>query len=603
MATETLYMNVLSTNNNLLTPGNAIDDPGSSPNTWTTNADNSAWDAIGEFATPTGDQANGTHTFTARVRKDPGSNNPNFQMIVQDAAGSTLGDSGAVSITSTTEQTVTVNVAGSTLQAGSGGLAGVRVSLIGSQTGGGPSARSVPQIDYVQWSGDFTTASSAPPVADAGSPQSVRYGDTVNLDGTASSDDVAITAWSWAVTGNTTGQANPTITNPTTSTPSFTAPSGSGDVTLTLTVTDGDSQQDTDTVVISITSQDPVADAGSPQTVEPSGVAENISIVQQASPGTEFNGDAVVASFASTPTPGNHLLFVFHSTSTVADNPPTGVTEVAYADDSGRPTKAYLRQVQSGDGTDWSFASTNITTATNELHGYEIEGLADNPVDIVVSGTAGTYTSMQLGSTGTLSQGDELIVVAVGLGGTSGGSESITSPAIAVDGASDHPRTINGVLIVSETTALNPTIAWTTSRRANGFILTLKQAPSGTPSPVYLDGTNSSDDVGITSALWEIIGNTTGEADPTITNPTSLSTAEFNAPAAEGTITVRLTVTDADGQQSTDTVVITVEIAATTYTYTWHVQGGSDTAVTGLQWHNQGGSDDAVTTTDWHTQV
>lgn len=291
MANQVLNLESFSTNNNLLTPNNAL---GSATGTFTTNVDNAAWDVIGEFPTPTEAQANGTHVFTARVRKDPGTNNPNFQMIVQDGAGNTLGDSGAVAITSETGEDVVVNVAGSALQAGSGGLAGVRVSLIGSQTGGGPSARSVPQLDYVSWSGDFTTPLSSPPVADAGTNQSVQHGDgTVNLDGTGSSDDVAIVTWAWV---QTAGTDTVTLTNPDTSTPSFNCDALTPDTyTFQLTVTDGDTQSDSATVDVIVALSDvPVADAGPDQNVTPTSGGGS---TDQQLPSSTWDADSQYQSF------------------------------------------------------------------------------------------------------------------------------------------------------------------------------------------------------------------------------------------------------------------------------------------------------------------
>ena len=107
-----------------------------------------------------------------------------------------------------------------------------------------------------------------PPIADAGPPQTVRYGDTVTLDGRSSTDPNGdqIT-YSWA---HTSGLAT-SLTGSNTAQPTFTAPSSTGMITFTLTVTAG-TDSDTDDVIITVTAptnQPPTANAGRDRTVTP----------------------------------------------------------------------------------------------------------------------------------------------------------------------------------------------------------------------------------------------------------------------------------------------------------------------------------------------
>jgi len=113
------------------------------------------------------------------------------------------------------------------------------------------------------------------PTANAGAPQTVEYGDTVQLSGSASTDsDNNALSYQWVASG---GTISPVLANPATATPSFTAPSTSGFVIYTLTVTDNGGLSDTDTVTITIqppgqpVNQSPVADAGADQTVTEGG--------------------------------------------------------------------------------------------------------------------------------------------------------------------------------------------------------------------------------------------------------------------------------------------------------------------------------------------
>lgn len=97
------------------------------------------------------------------------------------------------------------------------------------------------------------------PIADAGSPQSVPIGDTVNLDGSGSADmDNDPLTFRWALTTVPAG-STATLSNPTATMPSFVA-DVAGTYVAQLIVNDGAADSDPDTVTI--TTANPVADAG-----------------------------------------------------------------------------------------------------------------------------------------------------------------------------------------------------------------------------------------------------------------------------------------------------------------------------------------------------
>jgi hypothetical protein len=114
------------------------------------------------------------------------------------------------------------------------------------------------------------TAENQPPLADAGPDQTVREGETVTLDGSASEDpDGSIISYLWHQTGGTAV----TLSNITVPQPSFAAPAITGTsetLTFELTVTDDQGLRHTDRVTVNIThiSQSPVANAGPDQTAE-----------------------------------------------------------------------------------------------------------------------------------------------------------------------------------------------------------------------------------------------------------------------------------------------------------------------------------------------
>ncbi len=104
------------------------------------------------------------------------------------------------------------------------------------------------------------------PTANAGTDQTVRAGDTVNLAGAGNDADGSIAAFAWAQSAGTVV----TLQGADTATPSFTAPAVSVTEVLqfALTVTDNDGATGTDTVAISVSPNDPpTADAGTDQSV------------------------------------------------------------------------------------------------------------------------------------------------------------------------------------------------------------------------------------------------------------------------------------------------------------------------------------------------
>ena len=105
-----------------------------------------------------------------------------------------------------------------------------------------------------------------PPTANAGNDLEVKPGELVTLDGTGSTDpagDGLTFAWE-----QTVGERVP-LNGRDSARLSFTAPATPGSLSFRLTVTDGDGLFDTDSVIVTITPQRPIADAGDDAEVEP----------------------------------------------------------------------------------------------------------------------------------------------------------------------------------------------------------------------------------------------------------------------------------------------------------------------------------------------
>ena len=110
------------------------------------------------------------------------------------------------------------------------------------------------------------------PVANAGGNQTVRYGATVELNGTASYDADGPITYAWTQTSGT----SVTLQSANTATPTFTAPSVAGTLGFSLTVTDSDGAISTASTLVTIADIGPSANAGGNQNVnEGAGVALN----------------------------------------------------------------------------------------------------------------------------------------------------------------------------------------------------------------------------------------------------------------------------------------------------------------------------------------
>jgi len=136
-------------------------------------------------------------------------------------------------------------------------------------------------------SGEFAWyEQNTPPVADAGSDQSVGTEAAVTLDGSGSADpdgDYPLTYLWTQTSGPAVALSDPTIISPT-----FTTPSDSAVLVFTLAVTDslGTADPTPDEVLIAVDNQFPVADAGSDQDVD-----ANTSVQLNGSGSSDPDGD------------------------------------------------------------------------------------------------------------------------------------------------------------------------------------------------------------------------------------------------------------------------------------------------------------------------
>lgn len=151
----------------------------------------------------------------------------------------------------------------------------------------------------------------------AGTNQIVRIGDSVALSGTATDLNGDTLSYLWEQTSGTTV----TISNADTSTPSFTAPSISGNLVFTLYVSDGE-LSNSDTVTISVQNQAPTADAGTNQIV-----LKNINIQLS---GITNDSDGNMLSFIWEQTGGEPVILSNDDTLSPSFTSPTVIGDLTF---------------------------------------------------------------------------------------------------------------------------------------------------------------------------------------------------------------------------------------------------------------------------------
>jgi RHS repeat-associated protein len=204
----------------------------------------------------------------------------------------------------------------------------------------------------------ITTANSAP-VADAGPDQTVYVGDTVNLDGSGSSDvdgDLLTFQWSFTSTpsGSTAAFSDSAAVNP-----SF-AVDRPGTYEVRLTVNDGKVDSTADIVIVSTQNSKPLAYAGTDQTVN---VGDTVNLDGGGS--SDADGDPLTYRWSFTSMPLGSIAFI---SDIYAVNP-------TFVPDAGG---MYVAQLIVNDGkvdSEPDTVTVNVVQADdNDNDGYTVSG-------------------------------------------------------------------------------------------------------------------------------------------------------------------------------------------------------------------------------------
>ena len=402
-------------------------------------------------------------------------------------------------------------------------------------------------------------ANNQAPTANAGTDQTgVAEGATVTLSGSGTDPENEAISYAWSQTAGRTV----TLSSTTAASPTFTAPqvvTSNGTLTFSLIVTAGSKSSTADTVDVTITpgtNDSPTANAGSDQ----SSVAEGATVTLS---GSGSDPEGVALSYAWNQTGGRTVSL----SSSTAASPMFTAPQVVTANAS------LTFSLTVSDGVNTSTADTvtvAITPGTNDAP--TANAGADQSVSeaatVTLNGTASTDPEAQsLSYSWSQTSG-----ATVTLSSTTAASPTFTAPSQLASNAS-----LVFSLTVSDgtNTSTADTVTVTVTAGAN-------DAPSAEAGSnqsvaegvtVTLTGSGSDPEGETLSYSWS---HTSGTPTVTLTNASSAS-ASFTAPSGltgNASLVFTLTVSDARGASSTDTVTVTVISDANNQTPT--VSAGAD---------------------------
>ncbi len=374
-------------------------------------------------------------------------------------------------------------------------------------------------------------ATNGAPRADAGVDQTVRVGETVRLNGAASSDpDGDTLTYTWVLQTRPAGSAA-ALTGAATINPSFVA-DRAGSYTLALVVGDGTTSSAADTVTISTSNSAPVANAGPDQSAR---VGDTVVLDGRAS--SDVDGDTLSYAWRIVSAPGG-------SSAALID--PTTVQPRLTIDVAG----SYELELTVSDGTTTSAADRVLVSTLNTA-----------PVARPGSNQAVALGALvQLNGSASSDVDGDTLTYAWSLSTRPAGSTAVLTAPSSVNPSfvADRPGTYVAQLIVNDGSL--------SSAPASVTITTDNAAPSANAGPdqtvplgalVQLSGSASTDPEGqpLTYA-WSL---TTRPAGSTAVLDSSTAAGPRFTADRPGTYIAQLIVSDGTLASAPDTVIISTQ--------------------------------------------
>ena len=263
-----------------------------------------------------------------------------------------------------------------------------------------------------------STPTNRAPVASAGPPKTVSSGAIVALDGSASSDpDGDALTYQWTQLSGTAV----TLSDPTTATPSFTAPTGPASLTFQLIVNDGKvaSAPSTVTVTVKQPNRAPTANAGTGQTVlpgatvhldgtgssDPDGDALTFLWTQQSGPAVTLSSSTATAPTFTSPAGPTSLSFTLVVSDGALSSSPATVTIAVQGPPSAPAsfgaTASPLGPAPPTVALSWNAVGSNPTVLRYRIERSTNAGFTGQPTTFTVNAPAAAMTDTSVVKTTT----------------------------------------------------------------------------------------------------------------------------------------------------------------------------------------------------------
>ena len=200
--------------------------------------------------------------------------------------------------------------------------------------------------------------------------------------------------------------------------------------------------------------------------------------------GTVGNQTSITATFGSTPTEDNLLILVHYYSSASTVTLPSGWTEAEQnrdTNDNGNTTTIAYKVAGASEGTGVTVTVGSSRHSTLSI--FEYSGIVtSSPLDQSAQNSCQDGRSCSVGTTGTTSQADELVIGALGVPGNIGGwdntwTNSFTQQTTAIStGSGTIANNSVADYIASSTGTFETTEGWNQDKKAFGVIATFKGA-------------------------------------------------------------------------------------------------------------------------------